>query len=162
MRRRLKGERGVAMVEFALVLPLLMLVLVGIFEFGRVFNYWISTNHIANQGARFAVVDVNPSTTTGESLQTYLKNSALTAELRNGLSVCIDYPNDPGSTHSSVGDPVRVRVRKAFNFVPFINLSPIIFQGEAVMRIERLEGALHTTPSKYSTSANIAGDAGCP
>ena len=153
-RRRLKGEQGVAMVEFALVLPLLMLVIVGMFEFGRAFNFWISTNHLANQGARFAVVDSNPGDP--KKLQMYLKDSALTSDLQNGLSVCIDYFGKTEGGTLAVGDPVRVRVRKSFSFLPIVQQPTITFQGEATMRIERLEGnTTHTTPKSYTVLNNI-------
>ena len=38
--RMRKGERGSALIEAAVTLPLLLLVSVGIFEFGRVFQTW--------------------------------------------------------------------------------------------------------------------------
>ena len=47
-----RGERGQATVEFAIVLPLVLLILVGLIEFGKAFNYWLSLNHLANEGAR--------------------------------------------------------------------------------------------------------------
>jgi len=60
---RLRSERGAEIVELALVLPLLMLVLGGIVDFGFLFkNYEVVTN-AAREGARFAVV---PTVTAGE------------------------------------------------------------------------------------------------
>ena len=44
-------ERGVALVEFALVAPILLVLLFGMLDFGRVFNYWIDATHLANEGA---------------------------------------------------------------------------------------------------------------
>jgi hypothetical protein len=70
--RRLGGdERGVALVEFVLVLPLLLVILFGMLDFGRVFNYWIDATHLANEGARFAVVNNNPDTS--GTLQAYIQ-----------------------------------------------------------------------------------------
>ena len=57
-------ERGQATVEFAIVIPLLLLLVVGLFQFGKVFNYWISLNHLANEGARWAAVDKVPGNPT--------------------------------------------------------------------------------------------------
>ena len=99
-RRRLKGERGVAMVEFALVLPLLMLILVGIFEFGRVFNYWIDSTHLANEGARWASVNRAPDTagaTTADRLQKYVCSQASTAEMKTGLVVNVTFSHSGGA-----------------------------------------------------------------
>ena len=48
------------MTEFALVLPVFVLIIAGLLSFGRVFFYWIEANHLANETARWAVVDKNP------------------------------------------------------------------------------------------------------
>ena len=63
MRRRIdpRREDGVAMTEFALILPVFMLIVVGMLVFGRLLFYWIETNHVANETARWAVVDRNPT-----------------------------------------------------------------------------------------------------
>jgi hypothetical protein len=47
-------RRGVAAVEFAVVLPLLLLLLVGIWELGRIINVQIDLNNAARDGARLA------------------------------------------------------------------------------------------------------------
>ncbi len=48
------------MTEFALIIPVFLLVVAGLLGFGRVFFYWIETNHDASETARWAVVDRNP------------------------------------------------------------------------------------------------------
>jgi Flp pilus assembly protein TadG len=56
MRRRLHNESGAAAVEFALILPILLLFVMGIIEFGFIFNRWITVTHAAREGVRVAVV----------------------------------------------------------------------------------------------------------
>ena len=56
----LKREDGVAMTEFALIVPIFLLIVAGLLSFGRVFFYWIEANHMASETARWAVVDRNP------------------------------------------------------------------------------------------------------
>lgn len=51
-RRRLRDQRGAAAVEFALVLPILLLLVFGIIEFGFIFNRWITVTHAAREGVR--------------------------------------------------------------------------------------------------------------
>jgi Flp pilus assembly protein TadG len=53
---RARGERGTALLETALTLPLLLLVAVGIFEFGRAYQTWQVLTNAAREGARIAVL----------------------------------------------------------------------------------------------------------
>jgi len=138
------------MVEFALVLPLLLLIVVGLLGFGRLLYYWISANHMANEVARWAEVNTNPATG-GVTLQQYIVNkgagAAGTGEQKANLAVCIDFPANAGNTPPTtkqVGDPVRVRVQQRFAFVPLIGwFAPslkngITVTGSSTMRIEQL------------------------
>ena len=137
------------LVEFALVLPLLLLLLLGIVEFGRVINYWIDETHLANAAARWAAVDRNPGP--GGTLQESIRLQANSGELRSGgttsvpnpTQVCISFPD--GS--ANVGDPVEARVSVEFNWMPFIGdrigLTTTTLSGAATMRLER-------APSEYA------------
>jgi hypothetical protein len=132
------GQRGAVLVEFALVLPLLLLLLLGIFEFGRAFNYWIDQTHLANIGARWAAVDQNPGPGT---LQQAIAEQANTQELRDDITVCIEVPPS-----EEVGDPVEVTVEYGFNWMPFIgeaiDATVTTLTGSATMRLEQ-------RPSEY-------------
>src|SRR6266568_9622524 len=85
-RRAAADERGVALVEFALVLPLILVLLFGMIDFGKAFNYWNDETHLANEAARYAVVNKNPFPQ--PSLEAAIKQDADSAELRNGCSNC--------------------------------------------------------------------------
>jgi Flp pilus assembly protein TadG len=50
------GDRGAAAVEFALLLPVLLLVVFGIIDFGRALNAQITLTQAAREGARLAAV----------------------------------------------------------------------------------------------------------
>ncbi len=140
---RLRDESGVALVEFALVLPVLLVVLLGILDFGRAINYWIDGTHIANVTARYAAVNKNPGAATGKSLQQFMAEQGTTAELRDGsdqvtekLKVCVEYPEG-----AAVGNPVKVTVTARYQWLGFItdisNLAPsTVLRGQALMRLE--------------------------
>jgi Flp pilus assembly protein TadG len=53
---RLKDERGAELIEFALVLPLLLLLLAGILDMGFLFKDWEVVTNAAREGARVAVL----------------------------------------------------------------------------------------------------------
>jgi Flp pilus assembly protein TadG len=60
--KRKPKERGAAAVEMAIVLPLLLVILIGTMEFGRVFNVQNSLTQAAREGARHAAVHYSDGT----------------------------------------------------------------------------------------------------
>jgi len=56
IQRELKKKRGQAMVEFALVLPVFILLLMGIMEFGLIFHQYLVVTAASREGARAAAV----------------------------------------------------------------------------------------------------------
>ena len=69
-RDLLEDQGGQAVTEFALVVPLLLVLLFAIFDFGRAVFYWNDENHVANLGARYAAVSNVPATGTWPSCGT--------------------------------------------------------------------------------------------
>ena len=55
-----RREHGQALVEFALVLPILLLLLCGIIDFGWLYYNQITLNNAAREGARYAVIHYDP------------------------------------------------------------------------------------------------------
>jgi Flp pilus assembly protein TadG len=56
LRRRIRCERGAELVEFALTLPLLLLLVLGIIEFGFVFQEFEVVTNAAREGARIGAL----------------------------------------------------------------------------------------------------------
>jgi Flp pilus assembly protein TadG len=71
------SERGQALIETALVLPLVLLVAVGIFEFGRAFQTWQILTNAAREGARLAVLPGMPVTDIQSRVVTYMQQGQL-------------------------------------------------------------------------------------
>src|SRR4051812_2898863 len=55
-RRRMRDERGAALVEFAIVLPVLLLIIFGIIDFGSTYNDYQSLRSGVRDGTRDSVV----------------------------------------------------------------------------------------------------------
>jgi len=146
-------QKGTSLVEFALILPVLALILFGLLDFAKAFNYWNDQTHLAAEGARWAVVNSNPGSGT---LQQYLQQQADTSELRGLATVCVSFPNNPDTgTSGQVGDPVMVTVRSRYTWIPFVaskaSLSPsTTITGTATMRLEAL-------PTSYSAGSGGTG-----
>jgi Flp pilus assembly protein TadG len=145
-RQHLDSERGQAAVEFAMVVPLLCLIIIAILHFGTVMNYWLDLNHVASEAARKVAVKTYSSY--GE-YRTFACNRLETNELRTGgtssiptaATIAISYPE----TTSEVGDPVKVVVSAGYS-LPFIGTT-VTLRGSATMRLEQ--------------PANVAGAGAC-
>jgi Flp pilus assembly protein TadG len=136
---RLRSERGQALVEFAVVLPMLMLLIVGILTFGRYMDYTQQETQLASEAARSAAVNFNPPGT--QTIQAYITAQA-TGELLNGSSdvtspiqVFLYYPT--GSSNA-VGNSVRACVTATVRLLPILgSLSSVQLVQTATMRIEQ-------------------------
>lgn len=67
MRARQRGERGSVVVEFALVVPLVLLLLIGVIQYG--YHYWAmqTASAAAREAARRLVVGTDPTCTVTEA-----------------------------------------------------------------------------------------------
>jgi TadE-like protein len=135
-RQAIRNEAGAALVEFVLVLPLLLVLLLGMLDLGKAFNYWIDETHLAHEGARFAAVNKNPGP--GASLQESIKSQADSPELEALLEVCISFPGGGGAV---VGEPVEVKVSAKYTFLDFIadrlDVTDKTISTTSTMRLER-------------------------
>lgn len=144
-RSLLHREDGQALVEFALVLPVLLLILLGIVDFGKTMNYWNDSTHLTAEAARYAAVNRKPDPASALSLQQQILNQTDTAELRTGgtdsvgtaAQVCVEFPN---GTPVKIGDPVRVRMSFTYSWIPFLadagGLASATVASSTVMRLE--------------------------
>jgi Flp pilus assembly protein TadG len=55
-RNSIRGQRGQTLVEFTIILPILLLLILGILQFGVVFNNYITLTDAVRAGARQAAV----------------------------------------------------------------------------------------------------------
>lgn len=94
MRLR-RDDRGVALMEMALTLPLLLLISVGILEFGRAFQTWQIVTNAAREGARVAVLPgINDSMVTArvnEYIQAGVLDAGVTPTVTINRAATISY-----------------------------------------------------------------------
>jgi hypothetical protein len=77
-----RGQRSQSMVEFALVAPLLLVLLFGIVDFGRVIYVYVTINQAVNEGMRTAIRD-SPLLPTNTDVQDAAKRHAVDVSLAN-------------------------------------------------------------------------------
>jgi len=76
---RRRGERGAALIEAAITVPIILLISVGIFEFGRAYQTSQVLTNAAREGARLAVLDGPTDTDVRTRVNNYLTGGGLTS-----------------------------------------------------------------------------------
>lgn len=100
------SERGAVAVEFAILAPLLIMILLGIMEFGRAYNVQISLTNAAREGVR--VMAINNSESTAKAAA---KNVA--GALNPGLTdekIVFKYQTTPATTPVPTACAANVQV----------------------------------------------------
>jgi Flp pilus assembly protein TadG len=128
-KRHVSRDHGQSLVEFGLVSFLLVMLLLGVVEIGRMVLVYTTVANAARAGARYAIVHGtnNPVTTT--QIQTVVKNFLSTAPVdtsRAGLTINVTYPGDPSKSPSAgCTDPgCRVTVTTTYPYDPFVTYFP--------------------------------------
>lgn len=86
MRFPFRGQRSQAMPEFALVAPVLLLILFGIFDFGRGIIAYVTIQHAANEGGR-VLSEGYPPGGTGSAFAAQSTSSITTAAIKDSAAL---------------------------------------------------------------------------
>ena len=139
MKRTRNGKRtrGMAMVEMIFVLPLLLLLVFAIAEFGLMFSRWLTLSNAVREGARVGVpwsADcAAESPPRADQVRTQVVNYARAGGLPLQTSHVTVVTGECGAT----GATVHVRASYDFNLnVPFANLGAIPIAYDSSMRHE--------------------------
>jgi Flp pilus assembly protein TadG len=141
MRTRLiKSERGAALLETAITIPIILLISVAIFEFGRAYQTWQVLTNAAREGARVAVINGTTDESVRTAVRTYMTAGRLTAAATAPIDVQRNQPlGDRSGSAITISYP--------FNFIvlnPIVRLvvpdsgtgAPLTMSAFAIMRNE--------------------------
>lgn len=122
----IKNENGANAVEFAIILPILVVLIFGIFQFGLAYNNYITITHAAREGARLAAVDLN-----NPYLKQIIIERAYPLPITEG-DIIISTPEG-----TNIGDPVEVEITYNITIeIPLVGSWNIPLKSKAVMRLE--------------------------
>jgi Flp pilus assembly protein TadG len=139
MNRLSRNSQGSTAIEFALVLPVLILLFFGIVEFGLLFyNQQIITN-ASREGARVGIVAGSPRPTDGDIqnvVTSYATDHLITFGGANGPEIQIEPSGD--RTGAPFGQDLTVRVTYNYGFLVLANFgfTPINLEAQTVMKLE--------------------------
>lgn len=135
IRHRISREEGVAAVEFAIILPVLALILFGVLEFGRVWSQYQVFQGAAREGARCAAV----ASTSDCVVQDEIDQAAAPYEPSGNATIQVlgggGGPN--GCTDADRGKDVQVSWDQPLQLnIPFWNNASVTPTVKAVFRCE--------------------------
>lgn len=127
--RIIKNEKGASAVEFALILPILIILVFGIVQFGIAYNNYIALTHAAREGARLAAVNMDEILGI-EEFENRIKESAPSVSIES-----ITLSGQDGN----IGDSVAVTVTgEVLNIeIPLAGSWPVQLTSTATLRIEQ-------------------------
>jgi len=152
--RRRASERGAAAVEFALLVPLLLMMLFGVIDYGWLFGENLNVRSAVRESARMAVVNETTGATPaarGASLVEVVRQRAQQID-QSRLAVAVVLVNENGNaTTGDAGDLVVVctayEVKSLSSLGDVFYPLPESFTAKTAMRMEK-----DATFSSYSTS----------
>lgn len=128
-RRRFRREEGQSIVEAAYVIPLLILIVCGIIDFGWIFSNQLMVDNCSREGARYAVVNADASDLT-----------ALVTEKVKSVSGLGDTGDMLVTAEVVDQQDVKVKVTKKIKAITplvgiFVPDQEIVLQSTSIMRI---------------------------
>jgi len=120
-QRRPSDERGASMVEAAIVLPILVLLIFGVVEFGLAFNAKVTLTHAAREGVREYALNNDLGAATDKVK--FAADGLDPALLGVSATACVD------------GDQTELTVQYPYSYdIPFWGSSTFTMESKGVMR----------------------------
>ncbi|HOV79617.1 MAG TPA: TadE/TadG family type IV pilus assembly protein [Bacillota bacterium] len=129
-KKIIEDRRGQALVELALILPLLILLLMGTIEFGRIFHSYLIITNASREGARAGIIGK-----TDTEIRTLVKEVTASLEIPDSqISIT------PEQSSRTRGVPITVSVNYSVNLItPLLQTfatNPFPIKAATTMRVE--------------------------
>ena len=120
-------ERGQDLAEYALILPIFLLIMMSIFDMGRAVYSYSALQNSVREGARYGII--HPDDITG--IEEVVRQKAVGLDIR-GLDIFTTYPSD---------ETIQVQATFRFQIItPIVGAlfgsNEVILKGQATMQIE--------------------------
>lgn len=126
---KIRKQRGQAMIETALTLPLLLLLSISVFEFGRAFQYWQILTNAAREGARIAVLPGTETDDVTARVASYIEGGQLVNAASASVTVVNDDEISIGATTATAS---TVTVSYPFEFIVLQPIMQLVVPGSEV------------------------------
>ena len=112
IRQRNRDRKGAAVVEFAVVAPVLIMLLLGMIECGRMIMVQQSLTTAVREGARSAIIEGTSDSTAKNVVESFLAGVGV-----SGTSITVTPSNTDSMAH---GQPITVSVSVPFSEVSWL------------------------------------------
>ena len=120
--RLLKNERGAALLETAITIPIILLISVGIFEFGRAYQTWQVLTNAAREGARVSILSDKTDADVTSAVRGYMKAGGLPGYSSAGIVIERTVPL--GTNTAS-----KITVNYPFQFMVLNGVAKLVTKG---------------------------------
>ena len=107
--KRIRNQKGNALVETAITIPIILAVCVAIFEFGRAYQTWQVITNAAREGARIAILDGTTDAQVTSAVRSYMQSGQLSKYSSASVAITRTVPLGPNTGS-------QVTVTYPFNF----------------------------------------------
>jgi Flp pilus assembly protein TadG len=141
-RRLVQRERGAELIEFALVLPLLLLLVLGIVDFGFLFQRLEVVTNAAREGARIAVLPGYGTDDVKDRVNDYLEEGGVPIVRGTNPVINVNSVNITAGTVTVASERVQVQYTHSYLFLSGLanlfgsNFSSVPLNGQSTMRLE--------------------------
>jgi len=115
--KRIRSEKGAALLEAAITVPVILLISVGIFEFGRAYQTWQVLTNAAREGARMAVISGSTDADVTSRVRSYMQAGSLP----NYSTATVTIQRGVALTGTDTGSSIQI----AYPF-QFMVLNPVV------------------------------------
>jgi Flp pilus assembly protein TadG len=129
LRSLVKKESGQSLLETAMTLPLILLIVVGIFEFGRAFQTWQVLSNAAREGARVAILPYATLADVQSRVTSYMQGGQL--DNFQNATVTINQ-NTPVAVGAGTAASSVVTVSYPFSFSVLNPVANLVVNGSTV------------------------------
>lgn len=126
--KRLKSARGAALLEAALTIPLILLVSVSIFEFGRAYQTWQILTNAVREGARVAVLPNGAPADVQARVVSYM----VAGQLPSASTATVSVTPTQISIGATTATASRVTVNYPFQFIVLQPVAQLVVSGSTV------------------------------
>ena len=140
--KRIRNEKGAALLEAAITVPIILLISVGIFEFGRAYQTWQVLTNASREGARLAVISGSTDAAVTARVRSYMQAGSLP----NYATAAVTIQRNVALTGSDTASQIQIDYPFQFMVLnPVVRLvaptdtttgAPITMRSSALMRNE--------------------------